>query len=250
MSNTVLGRSSSWARGRWAQLPQRHTRVSHLLKTHDTSRKTPPYQGWIETSTWSWVGREEKPLDQDWAHRSAPDEEEEQGFRGPPWRDPGDTTHWALQPWDDPGRSQPLSCCEPRGTHRRPRNMTTLLRHAPAPAPETGWGSHRTLTRTQPVYRAVCVPPSPQTPPQCLWIQFTPPGARATHAGQSGQWGYRAGYLDGPGWPLAMRGFGEQGSGNILLHFPHSKSFKSLCDKDPLPQQLSDLSSSPVSLLH
>ena len=47
------------------------------------------------------------------------------------------------------------------------------------------------LPRTQPVYWAACVPPGPQMPPHCLWIQVTPPGARAAHAGQSGQWGWR-----------------------------------------------------------
>ena len=43
------------------------------------------------------------------------------------------------------------------------------------------------LSRTWPVYWAACVLPSPQTPLQCLWIPFTPPRERATHAGQSGQ---------------------------------------------------------------
>ena len=101
------------------------------------------------------------------------------------------TTHWALQPWDDPARSQPHSYCEPRWTHRRPRNQTPLLRHAPAYAPGTGQGGSRTLFRTWPVYWAAHVPPSPQMPPRGLWIPFTPPRVRATHAGQSGQCPYK-----------------------------------------------------------
>ena len=81
---TVLGRSSRWARGCWAQLPQKHIRGSHLLKTHGTSRKTPPHQGCKEPSLLSWVGREEKPADQDWTHKRAPDEKGGQGLRSPP----------------------------------------------------------------------------------------------------------------------------------------------------------------------
>ena len=143
------------------------------------------------------------------------------------------TTHWALQPWDDPRspncRSQPRSYCEPRWTHRRPRNQTPLLRHAPAYAPGTGQGGSRTLFRTWPVYWAAHVPPSPQMPPRGLWIPFTPPRVRATHAGQSGQCGVQsqlrqAGHLDRPVWPSAIREWPkEQCSESILLHFPHSK---------------------------
>ena len=89
------------------------------------------------------------------------------------------TTHWALLPWDNLMRSRLCSCCEPRGTRRRLRSLTPLLRHVPAPAPGTGRGGGRTLSRTQPVYWAACVSPGPQMPPQRLWIQFTPPpGAR------------------------------------------------------------------------
>ena len=141
---------------------------------------------------------------------------------------PVNATHWAPQPWDDPGRWQPCSCCEPRGTHRRPRNLTHLLKHAPTPAPGTDWRGHQTLSRTRPVYWAVSVTPSPQMPPQCLWIQFTPPGARAAHAGQSRQWGYRVSsdqqdIWTGQGGHRLWEGIKKQGSGNILLHFLHSK---------------------------
>ena len=43
----------------------RNTSGSHLLKIHDSSRKPCPHQGCKELSTWSWVGRKEKPADQD-----------------------------------------------------------------------------------------------------------------------------------------------------------------------------------------
>ena len=43
----------------------RSTSGSHLLKTHDTSRKPHPLQGCTELSSYSWVGREKKPSGQD-----------------------------------------------------------------------------------------------------------------------------------------------------------------------------------------
>ena len=80
----------------------------------------------------------------------------------------------------------------------------------------------RTLPRPQPVYWAARVPPGPQMPPHCLWIQFTPPEVRAAHAGQSGKWGggYRASSDQQDVWTGQgghQRGAGGTGSGALTV---------------------------------
>ena len=59
-------------------------------------------------------------------------------------------------------------------------------------------------------------------PPHCLWIQFTPPGVRAAHAGQSGKWGggYRASSDQQDVWTgqgSHQRGAGGTGSGALTV---------------------------------
>ena len=151
----------------------RSTSGSHLLKTHNTSRNPHPLQGCTELSPWSWVGREEKLSDQDWAPGRAPDEDWGQGLGGPPWRDPCTPCTGHCSPGTTPGGRSLTAAVSPGGPAGGPG--TWLLRHVPTPAPGIGWGGSRTLHRTRVGLLGNPCAPSPQMPPQCLWIQFTSP---------------------------------------------------------------------------
>ena len=164
--------------------------------------------------------------------------------------------HWAPPPWDDARRSWPHSSCEPRGTHRRPGNLTFLLRHAPTPAPRTGWGGHRTLLRTWLIYWTARVPPAQTCPLSASGSSSLSLGRGPPVLGRVGSGGYRAGSDQQDVWTSqGGHWLSERGPRSSVLEISFSisltvKSFKSLCDKDPLPHRLSDLSSAPPSASH
>ena len=254
VSHTVLGRSSRWAKGHWVQLPQDHIRGFHLLKTHDTSRKPPPHQGWIEPSPQSWLGREKKPSDQDWAHRSAPDEEEEQGLGGPPWRDPCSPHTGHCSPGMTPGGRRPAAAVNPGGPQEA---------WEPDSSPETrthsrSWNRvRRQLDIVQDLaslLSSLCAPQPTDTPSV---PQFThPSGQGPAMLDKVGSVEYRAGSDRQDVWTgQGGHWLSERGLKSSVLEISFSisltvKSFKSLRDKDLLSHRLSDLSSAPVSPPH
>ena len=224
--STVLGGAPGGQEDTELSSP-RSTSGSHLLITHDTSRKPPPHQDCKEPSPRSWVGREEKLADQDWAPGRAPDEKGRTGAQRSSLERPMHTMHWAQQPWHNPEWSRPHCCCEPRGTCRRPRNLTTLLRHIPAPAPGTGWGGDQMLPRTWRVLLgSPCAPQhtndplAPLDPVHSPWGKGRPCWAKWAVAGKGLAQTSR---MSGWGRVAIREGPEEQCSGNTLLHFPHSK---------------------------
>ena len=256
VSHTVLGRSSRWARGCWAQLPQKHISRSHLLKTHNTSRKTPPHQGCKEPSPQSWVGREEKPEDKDWAHKRAPDEKGGQGLRGPPWRDPCTPHTGHCSPGTTPRGRSPAAIVNPGGRTGSPG--TRLL----------SWDMHPLMLLEQAKEAAghcsglgqftgqpMC-PPAHRCPLGASGSRLLLPGWGPPMLGRVGSVGYRASSDRQDIWTgQCGHQLSESGPRSSVLKVSFSisltvKSFKSLCDNDPLPHRLSDLLSAPVSPPH
>ena len=101
----------------------------------------------------------------------------------------------------------------------------------------------------------VC-PPAHRHPFSASGSSLLPPGQGLPMLGRVGSVGYRASWDRQDVWTGQCGSrLSENSPKSSVLEVSFSisltvKSFKSLCDKDPLPHQLSDLSSAPVSPPH
>ena len=166
---------------------------------------------------------------------------------------PVHTTHWALQPWDDPRRSQPHSYCDPTGglgTWLLSWDMHTLLLLEQA---EEAAGSCPGLSQI--TGQPLC-PLAHRCPLSASGFSLIPLGLGPPMLGRVGSVGYRVGSDQQAVWTgQGHHRLSERGPRSSVLEISFSisltvKSFKSLCDKDPLPHRFSDLSSAPVSPPH
>ena len=103
VSHTVLGRSSRWARGCWAQLPQEHIRVTSSENTqHQQEASSTPRM--YRTVPMELGGKGREAIRSGLSPREGPRWGLGTGARRSSLERPMHTMHWALQPWDDPRR--------------------------------------------------------------------------------------------------------------------------------------------------